>query len=152
MSSSLSPSSPPTSPSDADRADEHTRSGGATFSTGWPEPSCALITARGDLDAANANDFVDWAMQHAAHAKRMVLDLSGIEFFGTAAFSALHTFNVRCAGARAEWVLVPGPAVLRLLRICDPDAMFPLCDDVDTAMAALRGESQRLLKLVAEPR
>lgn len=111
-----------------------------------------MVTARGDLDAANANDFVDWALHHSGQASRLVLDLSGIEFFGTAAFSALHTFNVRCAGVRAEWLLVPGPAVLRLLRICDPDAMFPLCADVDSALAWARGETPRLLQLVAEPR
>jgi anti-anti-sigma factor len=151
MSSSLSSSSSPTSPPDADRADEHT-SHGATFGTRWPEPNCVLITARGDLDAANSNDFVDWALQHSDRASRLVLDLSGVEFFGTAAFSALHTFNVRCAGARADWLMVPGPAVLRLLRICDPDAMFPLCADVDSALAWMRGETPRLLQLVAEPR
>lgn len=145
MSSSLpTPSSEP--------HDEPAASHGATFTTHWPEPACALIAAQGDLDAANAQDFVDYALRHAGRTIRLVLDLTGVEFFGTAGFSALHTFNVRCAGHDAEWVLVPGTAVLRLLRICDPDSTFPVCDDVDSALAEVRAESPRLLQLVAEPR
>lgn len=147
---SLNPSStlPEVSPDHDERADSH----GAVFTTRWSGTSCGLVAAHGDLDAANAQDFVDYALRQAARAPRLVLDLTGIEFFGTAAFSALHTFNVRCAGLGAEWVLVPGAAVLRLLRICDPDATFPLCDDVDTALREVSGESHRLLQLIAEPR
>ena len=51
----------------------------------------AVITAHGELDAANAQEFVDYALRHAAHIDRLVLDLTGVEFFGTAGFSALHT-------------------------------------------------------------
>ena len=58
----------------------------------------AIITAHGELDAANAQQFVDYALRHAPDTERLVLDLSGVEFFGTAGFSALHSVNVRCAG------------------------------------------------------
>ena len=51
----------------------------------------------------------------------MIVNLSDLEFFGTAGFSALHTINVRCAGAdvRGPWCRVR--QLSRLLRICDPD-------------------------------
>lgn len=58
-----------------------------------------MITAIGDLDASNAAEFVDYALQDVERTKRLTLDLTGVDFFATAGFSALHTLNVRCASA-----------------------------------------------------
>ena len=130
-----------------DRTESHT----ASFATRWLQPSVAVITAHGDLDASNAQDFVDYTLRHAARAQRLALDLSGVDFFGTAGFSALHTLNVRCAGAGVEWVLVPSNAVSRLLRICDPDSTLPMAATMPAALCSLRAEQRRLLQLVSEP-
>ena len=51
-------------------------------------------------------------MHHVMKTERLVLDLSGVEFLGTAGFSALHTVNVRCAGENVDWALVPSAAVM----------------------------------------
>ncbi len=131
-----------------DRNDCHT----AHFATRWLQPSTAVITAHGELDAANAQQFIDYALRHADHIERLVLDLSGVDFFGTAGFSALHTVNVRCAGENVDWVLVPSRAVTRLLRICDPDSALPNCTSIDAALSALQGEPPRLLQLVSKSR
>jgi anti-anti-sigma factor len=112
----------------------------------------AVITAHGELDAANAQEFVDYALRHAASTDRLVLDLTGVDFFGTAGFSALHSVNVRCAGEKIEWAVAPSSAVTRLLRICDPDSALPICDSVDAALSAVQGEPRRLLQLVSKPR
>ena len=130
-----------------DRTESHT----ASFATRWMQPSVAVITAHGDLDASNAQDFVDYTLRHAARAQRLALDLSGVDFFGTAGFSALHMLNVRCAGAGVEWVLVPSNAVSRLLRICDPDSALPIAATVPAALSRLQAEQRRLLQLVSEP-
>jgi anti-anti-sigma factor len=124
----------------------------AHFATRWLQPSTAVITAHGELDAANAQEFVDYALRHAPHIERLVLDLTGVDFFGTSGFSALHTVNVRCAGEKVQWALVPSSAVTRLLRICDPDSALPICGSVDVALSAVQGEPRRLLQLVAKPR
>ena len=124
----------------------------AHFATRWLQPSVAVITAHGELDAANAQEFVDYALRHAAHTDRLVLDLTGVDFFGTAGFSALHSVNVRCAGEMIEWALAPSSAVTRLLRICDPDSALPICNSVDTALSAVQGEPRRLLQLVSKSR
>jgi anti-anti-sigma factor len=124
----------------------------AHFATRWLHPSTAVITAHGELDAANAQPFVDYALRHAAHTDRLVLDLTGVDFFGTAGFSALHTLNVRCAAEKIEWALVPSVAVNRLLRICDPDSALPICTGIEAALAAVQGEPRRLLQLVPKPR
>ena len=130
-----------------DRRESHT----ASFATRWLQPSVAVITAHGDLDASNAQEFVDYALRDAERTQRLALDLTGVDFFGTAGFSALHTLNVRCAGAGVEWVLVPSNAVSRLLRICDPDSALPIAATMPAALSRLQAEQRRLLQLVSEP-
>lgn len=130
-----------------DRAQSRT----AMFTTRWLPPSVAVITVIGDLDASNSQEFVDYALRDAERTQRLALDLTGVEFFGTAGFSALHTLNVRCAGAGVSWVLVPSNAVRRLMRICDPDSALPLAATMPAALSLLQAEQRRLLKLVTEP-
>ena len=130
-----------------DRTECHT----ATFATRWLQPAVAVITAHGDLDASNAQEFVDYALRDAERTQRLALDLTGVDFFGTAGFSALHTLNVRCASAGVEWVLVPSGAVTRLMRICDPDSTLPIAATMPTALARLQADQRRLLQLVTKP-
>ena len=145
-------STPNTRPGPPDNLVEPTDCHSAHFATRWLQPSMAVITAHGELDAANAQEFVDYALRHAPHIDSLVLDLTGVDFFGTAGFSALHTLNVRCAAEKIEWAMAPSPAVTRLLRICDPDSALPLCSSIDAALAAVQGEPRRLLQLVAKSR
>lgn len=135
-----------TPPTPAERLDCHT----AQFEIAWPQPRTAVVTAHGEVDAANVAGFVEYAMLHAADTDRMVIDLSGLTFFATAGFTALHTLNVQCVGEDIHWVLVPSPAVDQLLRICDPDSTLPLRRDVADALSAVHGNPPRLLQLVPE--
>ncbi len=130
-----------------DRTDSHN----ASFSTRWLQPSVAVITARGELDAANAQELVDYALRDLERTRRLALDLTGVDFFGTAGFSALHTLNVRCAAANVEWVLLASRAVDRLLRICDPDSALPIASTMPAALTQLQADQRRLLQLVTEP-
>lgn len=115
------------------------------FTSRWPASATAVVAAHGELDAANAQAFVDHALRHPCTA--LVLDLRDVEFFGTAAFSALHTLNVRCAGSGIQWILVPSAAVRRLLAICDPDATLPTAATLETAVTRVLTS----LQLVAQP-
>lgn len=136
------------SPSLIEPADCHT----AHFATRWLQPDTSVVTAHGDIDAANAQEFVTYALRHAALIKSLVLDLSGVDFFGTAGFSALHTLNVRAAAENIQWAMVPSASVTRLLRLCDPDSTLPLCASAEAALSAVQGEPKPLLQLVAQPR
>jgi anti-anti-sigma factor len=118
----------------------------ARFTAKW-SPSFVVITAHGELDASNANHLADYVQRCAAHCKPIILNLSGLEFFGTAGFSALHTINVRCAGADVRWAVVPGKAVSRLLRICDPDNTLPLAESMPDSFDD-NGEPRRLFQLI----
>jgi anti-anti-sigma factor len=125
--------------------------GAADFTTFWMPPSTAIIAAVGDLDAANATEFAHYAWR-SGRVTHLLLDLTGIEFFGTAGHSALLTFSARCAAEGIEWVLVPSKAVSRVLSICDPESALPLQQTVEAALAALPSDSPPLLQLVPESR
>jgi anti-anti-sigma factor len=139
---------PATPESLIERAESHM----AHFATRWLQPNTVIITAHGEIDAANANELIEYALRHGQRIHRLVLDMSGVDFFGTSGFSALHTLNVRCAGESITWASVPSAAVTRLLRICDPDSTLPLYGGVDTALSAVQGEPRRLLQLVPQTR
>jgi anti-anti-sigma factor len=123
----------------------------AHFATRWLQSDTAIVTADGEIDAANAQEFVDYTLRHAAQLDHLVIDLSGVEFFGTAGFSALHTLNVRAAGENIDWAMLPSRSVSRLLHICDPDAALPVCDSIETALPAAPAKRPSL-QLVAESR
>jgi anti-anti-sigma factor len=97
----------------------------AQFTARW-EPSGTVITVDGELDAANADQLTAYVQHSTNRCRRVILDLRGLTFIGTAGFSSLHRINVVCSGARVEWTMVPGPAVSRLLRLCDPDGTLPV--------------------------
>jgi anti-anti-sigma factor len=122
----------------------------AIFTADWG-PSFVVVTAHGELDASNAGQLADYVQRCAGHSQSVILDLSGLEFFGTAGFSALHTINVRCAGANMPWAVVPSKAVSRLLRICDPDHALPLARSTP-AKPDQAEQPRRLFQLVPQPR
>lgn len=90
-----------------------------------------VITVDGELDAANSDQLTDYVRRSASRSQRVIVDLRGLEFIGTAGFSALHRINVVCSAAQMSWAMVTGTAVSRLLRICDPDGTLPVTSPAD---------------------
>jgi anti-anti-sigma factor len=123
----------------------------AHFASRWLPSSTAIVTAHGEIDAVNAMDFVDYALRDAGDMTGLVIDLTGIKFFGSAGFSALDALNVRCAADDITWAVAASRAVGRLLRICDPNSTLPVHRGLDGALGAVTAEPRALLQLVAEP-
>ena len=112
-----------------------------------------MITARGELDAANADDLAEYVQRCLSYSQWLILDLRGLEFIGTAGFSALHRLNVVCSAADAEWTMVPSRAVSRLLRICDPDGILPVTGSVtESIRSAANSDPRYLLQLIPQSR
>lgn len=124
----------------------------ARFDTSWTDPATAVVSGHGEVDAANGNRFVEYALRHADKTQWLIVDLSGLSFFSTAGFSALHTLNVQCVGEDIRWALVPGDAVERVLRICDPDSALRVCPDITSALTAVQEDPPRSFELIAKPR
>ncbi len=115
-------------------------------------PSGTVITVDGELDAANSDQLAAYVQHSVSRCRRVVLDLRGLEFIGTAGFSALHRISVVRSGAQVRWAVVPSPAVSRLLRICDPDGTLPLTTAAQEPLVPAREAHEPLLQLVAQPR
>lgn len=99
--------------------------------------TAVLIAGFGEIDAANARKLEAAIGRHLDGYRQLVLDLSRLEFFGTAGYSVLTRLHARCARDAVNWVLVPGREVTRLLRICDPDGLMPTASNIVSAVAAL---------------
>ncbi|MCV7197664.1 STAS domain-containing protein [Mycobacterium angelicum] len=104
--------------------------------------SVAAVSAHGELDAANADELAEYVQRCITDREWLTLDLRGLEFIGTAGFSALHRINVVCSALGTHWAMIPSEAVSRLLRICDPDGILPVME------ATVGSQAERLLQLV----
>lgn len=122
----------------------------ATFATRWIPQSAAVITVHGELDAATAPEFATYAMRHTFHTRRLVIDLAGVEFFGTAGLKALEDLDAKCNANSVAWGLTSCIAVDRLLEISK--ATLPVYPTVSTALAELDAKAARSLQLVPQPR
>jgi anti-anti-sigma factor len=105
--------------------------------------SVAVISARGHIDASNANALTEYALGHLTGCRGLIIDLRGLDFFGTDGFSALHRVSVCCAHPGISWALVPSEAVSRVLRIGDPQGLLPAASTVEAAMAIIRDQPHR---------
>lgn len=108
----------------------------------------AVLAAEGEIDAVNANSFADYVRRCADCCEWLILDLSRLTFLGVSGFSALQSINARCAKSQLDWVMVPGPAVATLLRVCDPQSRLPLAESLTAALATVQKSSRRLLRSV----
>jgi anti-anti-sigma factor len=120
------------------------------------DASGTLIAVDGELDAANADELASYVQRNVSRTNRVILDLRGLEFIGTAGFSALHRINVACSAAQVHWAMAPSPAVSRLLRVCDPDGTLPITEPTGEPLLAagtVAGHQARpLLQLVPQAR
>ena len=95
---------------------------------------CVVVTVRGEIDASNGTPLAGYVERHAGLAPSLVVVLGAVGFFGTAGLAALRRIDL-CRD-RIGWMLVAGPAVRRVLRICRADDL-PLAESVAAAMRTL---------------
>ncbi|WP_234794218.1 STAS domain-containing protein [Mycolicibacterium flavescens] len=97
-----------------------------------------VVTVDGEVDAANSRALATYVEGQVAGARRLVIDLRLVDFFGTTGFAALHYINVICSRNGIDWQVRCGRQVRRLLAICDPACTLPLektrslLDEIDT--------------------
>ena len=105
--------------------------------------SVAVISAHGHIDASNADNMTEYTLGHLTGCRGLILDLRGLDFFGTEGFSALHRVSVCCARASIGWAVVTSEAVSRVLRIGDPQSLLPAASTVEAAMAIVQDLPRR---------
>jgi anti-anti-sigma factor len=109
----------------------------ARFAARRLSSSRVLVTVEGDIDATNGRSLGRYVERNTGASMQLVLDLSGVNFFGTQGFAALHYISVSCARNDMDWMIVGGRDVRRLVRICDPEEILPLADRLESALALL---------------
>ena len=109
----------------------------------WLRSSVAVISAGGYIDASNADTLTKYTLGHLRGCSGLIIDLSGLDFFGTEGFSALHRISVCCARPGIAWAVVPSKAVSRVLRIVDPQGLLPAAATIMGAMAIIQGQPHR---------
>lgn len=118
-------------------AGEVHRTGRAVFTAQELADGRVLVGVRGDVDATNHQTLGRFVARHTRVSKQLILDLTGVDFFGSQGFTALYYVSVQCARRDVDWMIAGGRSVLRILRICDPDADLPLAGDIAAAYARL---------------
>ena len=122
-------------PGSLDRREQHHR---AIFSARHVSDTTVFVTVTGEVDATNRRGLASYVERQIAGSTHLVLDLTVIDFFGTAGFAALHNINVICARYGVSWVVAVGPQARRFIQICDPDKLLPLndsaVDHLDTSL------------------
>ncbi|MEB3033204.1 STAS domain-containing protein [[Mycobacterium] nativiensis] len=100
--------------------------------------SGAVISVHGELDASNSRQLADYVQRTARFCEWLILDLHALEFIGTTGLSALKAIASRCTDTNVYCTMVPGVAVARLLRICDPASVLPTTTSVTDALAGVQ--------------
>lgn len=101
-----------------------------TFTTRWVEPHHAVVGVRGDIDASNSDTFLDGALTKLVLCRQLSMDLTEVEFFSSAGYSALRVLAQRCATADVDMTLTPSASVRRVLQICGGASGFTITDSV----------------------
>jgi anti-anti-sigma factor len=105
--------------------------------------SVAVISTSGHIDASNADTLTEYTLRHLRGCRGLIIDLSGVDFFGTDGFSALHRISVCCAHPGIAWAVVPSKAVSRVLRIVDPQGLLRAASTVEAALAIIHDQLHR---------
>src|ERR1700758_5771443 len=72
----------------------------------YPRSPATVIEVGGEIDAHNAQHVTDYLADFIYVSHPLVLDLSGVDFLGTAGFSAILQFAEECRRAGRHWALV----------------------------------------------
>ncbi len=118
-------------------ASEVQQAGRAVFTADEVSDGRMLITVGGEIDATNHHALGKFIQRHIRVSKQLILDLTGVDFFGSQGFTALHYVSVHCARRDVDWMIAAGRTALRILRVCDPDNELPLAGDIAGAFARL---------------
>ncbi|OBB99323.1 hypothetical protein A5784_22955 [Mycobacterium sp. 852013-50091_SCH5140682] len=97
----------------------HINCGGAAIEARH-ENACIILTATGEVDAANADIFVTSLTRFAAGPRAVIVDLRPMSFIGTMGLRGLECFDDKCSRSGTIWVLLAQPTIQRLLDIVRP--------------------------------
>lgn len=104
---------------------------------------CAVVRVEGEIDLDSAGDLSEAALAAMQEiGPSLVLDMSGVTFMDSTGLKVLLAMHKRAELAGGRLVLAaPTRSVNRVVSITGFDRTFAVCDDVETALAILVGET-----------
>ena len=100
-------------------------------------PRLVLVSVRGDIDLCSADALRDFARDQCGESTDVLLDLSRVQFFGTAGLAVFTGLERATRGFGRAWALVGGRPVHRLLRAVGQTDLFPCFEALDAALVSL---------------
>jgi anti-anti-sigma factor len=95
-----------------------------------------VVTIRGEIDAVNVDQVSEYVRRFVLGDHPIVLDLSALDHFSSAALGLLCVLDEECRAADVEWVVVANPMINALLG--EPDEVaFPVATSVHGALRNL---------------
>ena len=85
-----------------------------------------LVGVRGEIDLFSAPGFRDYVCTRISPEGQFILDMSKVDFIGTAGLSVLDTVHATNVRDGRTWAMICGRPVYRLLRAGGPGVELPL--------------------------
>lgn len=109
-----------------------------------PVGGTVIVRGSGEVDLAGAPLVRRCVDDRPDDVRAVVVDLSGVVFFGTANPSALGHVSATAARRCPRWALVCPSVVVRPMRVTGLDAGVPVCGNLVEALVLVTGSSRRL--------
>jgi anti-sigma B factor antagonist len=107
----------------------------------------AVVHAAGEVDMSNAQELlnaIQGACEEISEPTPLVVDLTGITFFGSSGINVLLLANHRCEAQRTPLrVVATSRAVLLTLRICGLGGVLDIRDSLANATGVRTGPAQQ---------
>jgi anti-anti-sigma regulatory factor len=93
-----------------------------------------VVTISGTIDAMNVDQVTQCCERFIMPDKPLVLDLSGVDRLAAQVIRFLYRVDDDCGAAGLEWALIANQPVMRVLRIANDEARFPIVGSVHEAL------------------
>lgn len=102
--------------------------------TDRPAPNCVVLSVLGEIDLVTVPGLEAAIAEHVAAAPRLVLDLSGVTFFGSLGLAALMRGMTLAEERGTRLLLVIGIRVRRTMELTKTTEFFTVHDSVEEAL------------------
>jgi anti-anti-sigma factor len=93
-----------------------------------------VVNISGEIDVSNVEQVTNFAVCSVAADDALLLDMTGVTFFGAQGISMLVTIEDICSQGELPWALVTSPAVERVLYLSGQATVLPVATSVHAAM------------------
>jgi anti-anti-sigma factor len=102
--------------------------------TDRPAPNCVVLSVLGEIDLVTVPSLEAAIAEHVAAAPCLVLDLSGVTFFGSLGLAALMRGMTLAEERGTRLLLVIGIRVRRTMELTKTTEFFTVHDSVEEAL------------------